>query len=69
MGNLTIHKNCASQIIPTVRYRHLYDLVKSQVRGLRALGVPPESYGSLLSSVLINKLPQDLCPIASHQVK
>ena len=49
--------------------RHLYDLVESQVRGLRALGVPPESYGSLLSSVLINKLPQELRLIASREVK
>jgi len=48
---------------------HLYDLVESQVRGLRALGVPPHSYGSLLSSVLINKLPQELCLIVSHEAR
>ena len=40
--------------------RHLHDLVESQVRGLRALGVPSKSYGSLLSSVLMNKLPPEL---------
>lgn len=34
----------------------LYDLVESHVRSLRSLGVPPESYGSLLSSVLLNEL-------------
>ena len=34
-----------------------------------ALGVPSESYSSLLSSVLINKLPQELCLIVSHEVK
>ena len=49
--------------------RHLYDLVEAQVRGLRALGVPSESYGSLLSSILINKLPQELRLIVSREVK
>ena len=49
--------------------RHLYDLVESQVRGLQALGVPAESFGSLLSSVLMNKLPQDLRLIVSREVK
>ena len=44
-------------------------MVESQVRGLRALGVPSESYSSLLSSVLINKLPQELCLIVSCEVK
>ena len=28
--------------------RHLYDTIEVHVRGLRALGVSPESYGSLL---------------------
>ena len=40
--------------------RRLFDLVESNARGLRSLGVPPESYGSLLSSVLMNKLPQKI---------
>ena len=46
--------------------RHLYDLIESQVRGLQALGVPAESYGSLLLSVLMNKLPQELRLIVSR---
>ena len=46
--------------------RRLYDLVESQVRGLRSLGVASESYGSLLSSVLISKLPQELRLIVSR---
>ena len=33
--------------------RQLYDLVEVHVRGLKALGVPSESYGSLLSSVFM----------------
>jgi hypothetical protein len=48
--------------------RHLYDSVETQVRGLRALGVPSESYGSLLTSVLMNKLPQDLRLIVSREI-
>ena len=50
--------------------RHLYDSVETQiVRGLRALGVPSESYGSLLSSVLMNKLPQELRLIVSKKLQ
>ena len=49
--------------------RQLYDSVESQVRGLKALGVPPESYGSLLSSIIMNKLPQELRLIVSREVK
>ena len=37
--------------------RRFYDAVESNVRGLKALGVPRESYGALLSSVVISKLP------------
>ena len=40
--------------------RHLFDTVEAHVRGLRALGVPSTSYGELLTSVLMNKLPQEL---------
>ena len=32
-------------------FRRLFNLVESNVRGLRSLGVSPELYGSLLSSV------------------
>ena len=35
--------------------RHLYDLVESQIRGLRALGVPPDSYGSQYSPTSCHK--------------
>ena len=40
--------------------RHLYDVVEAQVRGLKSLGVPAEAHGSLLTSVLLNKLPREL---------
>ena len=49
--------------------RRLFDLVESNVRGLRSLGVPPESYGSLLSSVLMNKLPQEFRLLVSRDIK
>ena len=37
--------------------RHLYNLVESHTRGLASLGVPSSSYGALLSSALITKVP------------
>ena len=49
--------------------RHLFDLVESHVRGLKSLGVPPESYGSLMSYVLMNKLPSEFSLIISRDVK
>ena len=39
--------------------RHLYDLIESHVRALKSLGVSSDSYGALLSSVLLSKLPHD----------
>ena len=48
--------------------RHLYDLVKSHIRGLKALGVTSDSYGSLLSPVLLNKLPSEVKLIVSREV-
>ena len=44
----------------------LHDQVESQVRGLRALGIPAESYGSLLSLVILSKLPQEFRVIVSR---
>ena len=48
--------------------RHLYDLVESHVRSLNSLGVTSDSYGNLLSPVLLNKLPPELRLIVSHEV-
>ena len=42
--------------------------VESHVRGLRALGVNTESYGQLLSSILMNKLPAEMRLIMSHKL-
>ena len=48
--------------------RHLYDLIESHIRSLKSLGVTSESYGSLLSSVLLNKLPTKLRLIVTGKV-
>ncbi len=45
--------------------RRMYDEIESHVRNLRSLGIIPESYGSLLISVILNKLPQELRLIVS----
>ena len=49
--------------------RHFLDTVESQVRSLRTLGVASESYGCLLSSVIMAKLPPDIRLIVSREVK
>ena len=48
--------------------RHLYDQVESHVRSLKALGVSSDSYGTLLASVLIGKLPQEMQLIVTRKV-
>ena len=48
--------------------RRFYDAVESNVRGLKALGVPRESYGALLSSVVISKLPPEMRLIVSREM-
>ena len=48
--------------------RHLLDQVESHVRSLKSLDVQPDSYSSVLTSVLLNKLPPDIRLIVSRQV-
>lgn len=48
---------------------HLYNQIESHVRRLKSLEVALESYGSLLSLVLLNKLPQELRLIISRKTK
>ena len=48
--------------------RHLYDVIESNVRSLKSLGVASDSYdGDLLLSVLMSKLPPELRLIASRK--
>ena len=48
--------------------RRLYDQVELHTRNLKSLGVESSSYGSLLASVLLNKLPQDLQLFVSRKI-
>ena len=47
--------------------RRLCDVIDTNVRSLTSLDVKAESYGSLLSSVLLNKLPSELRLMASRK--
>jgi hypothetical protein len=49
--------------------RKLYDTIESHVRGLKSFGISADSYGSLLSSVLMNKLPHDFRLMISSAIK
>ena len=46
----------------------LYDVVETQVHGLKSLGVNSDTYGSLLSSVIIRKIPLELQLLLSREV-
>ena len=48
--------------------RRLYDQAEANIWSLRALGVEPESYGAMLSSVLLSNLPLDVRLIVSRKV-
>lgn len=48
--------------------RRLYDTVESHVRGLRSLKVPVGSYGSLLASLLLNRLPSEIRIIVTREL-
>ena len=45
----------------------LYTDVEANTRSLKALGVEPETYGAMLASVLLGKLPPDLCLIVGRK--
>ena len=49
--------------------RHLHNAIESNVRSLKSLGIAAESYGSLLASVLMTKLPSEIRLIASRKFK
>ncbi len=46
----------------------LFDSVETHIRSLRSLRVEADSYGSLLSPVLLNKLPHDVRLLISRKV-
>ena len=47
--------------------RQLYDKTEIHIRGLQALGVEAQQYGSLLVPVLLSKVPQELRLIISRE--
>ena len=48
--------------------RRLYDQIESHTRSLKSLGVESSSYGGLLASVVLNKLPQEFQLFVSQKV-
>lgn len=50
-----------------ITLRKLYDRVESHVRCLKSLGVTSSSYGHLLSSLLMKKIPSDISLIVSRE--
>ena len=46
----------------------LYDHLEFKVRSLKSLEVPVDSYGNLLSSLLMNRLPQEFCLIVTREI-
>ena len=48
--------------------RHLYDTVEAQVRGLKSMGVEAETYGALLSSVVLGKIPHEIRLVISREL-
>ena len=49
--------------------RKFYDDAESNVRSLRNLGIDSKSYGSLLSTLIIEKHPQDIKLIISRKIE
>uniref|UniRef100_A0A1X7V6B0 Uncharacterized protein n=1 Tax=Amphimedon queenslandica TaxID=400682 RepID=A0A1X7V6B0_AMPQE len=54
------------QNLPSLR--RLYDTVETHIRGLKTLGVSPESYRVLLSLVIMKKLLQDLRIVITRKI-
>lgn len=49
--------------------RQLHDTIETHIRSLGSLGVPSKSYGSLLSSIVMNTIPHDLRLIISREIR
>ena len=49
--------------------RWLRDAIEANVRGLKALEIEKESYGSLMVSILMNKMPSKIWLIVSRSLK
>ena len=47
--------------------RQLYNDIEANIRSLKALGVEQESYGTMLTSVLLTKLPPEVRLIVTRK--
>ena len=48
--------------------RNLYDTIEAQVCELKSMGVISDEYGTLLSSVVLSKIPQEIHLIISREI-
>ena len=51
------------------KLRQTYDEIEAHVRGLQALEVPTESYGSFIVPVLMTKIPEDIRLLVGREMK
>ena len=65
---LLLHLEAVTSVHNLKGLRQLYDVVESNVRSLKALGVSASSYGRLLSPILMSRLPSDLHLIVSREL-
>ena len=49
--------------------RKFYDDVESHIRSLTTLGIDVKSYGTLIGTLIMEKLPEDLRLIVSRNIK
>ena len=48
--------------------KRFYDTIEIHCRGLQSLGVDPKTYGTVLVSSLLQKLPEEIQPIISRKL-
>ena len=68
------HMDALMRLEPVISDRHLrdlrklYDNAETHIHSLQSLGISPDTYGSLLSPVLLAKLPPDMRLTISREV-
>ena len=51
-------QNCPNEIVEQLR--RIYDNINVHVRGLESLGTPMDHYGSLLISIIMSRMPEEI---------
>ena len=59
----------ATSVNDIKKIRAIYDRVEANVRGLESIGIAPDTFGSLLVPVMMNKLPEELRLIITRHFK